>query len=567
MAPALRFWALLLAACVALAGLALGAMSQKETFLQAFGARDPSGAAAGNLVLLTALIVGVGLGAMGLILARRPLGQAWPWALLLVVVGHATTVLVQSNYPNYQADVDARVATLAVNPLIHQEHGAASAYLGPVGLAVGLLLLLGRCMQGLLGRGDGGPLLPRHMAAWALAASVSTVAIAGSLRLLFEAGATPGHEVAAASDVTAAAWPGIVMWAAVLHGAFILAALGLLGTQAWKARHLAALEANPRLRTVVAHAWQRTGRLELGLVAAICAVALLGFTLPVARLDVLAVGRTWEISLRGHAQLLVMVLVALVPAWGVHMRGREAFEAARPTRTIQLTGPHPAFLAGLVATATALVAGCAVSLAGLGTTGLGGGALWPWLAVLMPWAAVALVWGHPSGVTVPLLLGLVLWGIGNTVIGSFDGRTSIIELVMGPEILALWRVAAVVAVGAAVVRVLQPAALAMRPSLRWPLSLATALGIAAVVLLELPQTAWLQQSAFKGEEVGIGSVVAAQDLVIQVLMHVLAVVAALLATASAARILRPDWFPPRRPRGAPVHEAQRRPKADPAHGG
>ncbi len=560
MAPSPRVAVLILAAGAAMAGLALGAASQVETFLkpedlESGFANTPS--AGGNLVLLTALLTALSITVAAVVLSRRrPLHRIAP-ALGLFGSLYLLVCLVQSAWPNYQAIDTARTAVFSITPLISNGDAVASVYVGP--LAIILLGITGTAAAGraLLSPGQhSNPTHPASRTTWTqrfagahlLAIPFLAVLAVGSIRIML---ALPANDPDAS--------PYLFVLPVVA-----LACLGLMVTGGMKTWHLVAYARDARLVDVAREAWSGLRRAETVLASVLIGCSLLAFLLKPIDLELLQAGRTFGTTTRGHVQAAFLLLVPLLSTM---LAGRSLFDAPKTTE-IAPAGPapdtHTQPLPRGIALATWIATGYALAAAFLGI--LLPGALWAWLFTLLPLAILALAL-LPARDAAPLgfLAAIVLWGLGNTVTGTFqlnENAGAALHLDSNPGLLALFRVAAVVMAGILVSRLARDNTTSMRTSLAWPLSTGIGAAVALVFILELPFSAWIATSR-QGEFVGIGSVLSSQDPAVQTTIHILAALAAGLVGLGVARIQRPDWFA-RRPGAATPTDAEPIPPPLPA---
>lgn len=590
---ALRLVAFLLAAALVVAGVALGAATQKEEFLEPVKTGDPSGQAgnaAGNLVLLTAVVVAVGATAGALLLARRaaPDGglrlartrrswrervrpvrsvadpESWrragrrlagpgawrrhglPVACVLgLLLGmYVLVVLMQTQFILNHALVGSRQAVLSVNPILHNAEANGLVLLPAFALVAAALSAVGAAAPRVLGArrrlGSAAALHRRQVAAAALAAPMLAVACAGSVRMLVDL----------PPDAELAGYLVVLPLAAV-------ASLGLLAVAGVKAWYSGAAAGNSHMAPVAAEAWRGANRAELALLGAFGVLAIFGSFLPERQLPSLILSLGTGATSRAMVQMLPLLALPLLPSLALHRCGQRLLDQAEPAHRLHEGGTPPSGVLALVALGAAL-AGALVTVWSL--PGLGG-ALWVWLLAGLPMLLLLPYADRFHGAGPLLLLAATLWGIGNTVTAVYDGRATE-ELIHGtsPGILALWRLAAAVLLGLAGVRMAQVAAGPVRASVLWPLSVAVGFAFATILLLELPVTVWVQGSA-EVDAVGVGSLVASQTGVVRFIMHSVSFAAAVLGALALARLRRPDWF--RRRRG-PSQEPAGEPAPSPA---
>lgn len=529
MAVSPRVAVLLLCAAMAVAGLALGAESQVETFLkpeqlESGFANTPD--AGGNLIILTALLPALGLAAGAVLLSRRrPRHRVAP-ALGLFVSLYLVAVLLQSAWPNYNASDAARTAIFSITPLISNGPAVASVFLGPMAFLVLGMLGIATAGRALMGTGSGKKDLEEHLhqfvGAHLLALPFLVILAVGSVRLMLD---LPGNNPDAG--------PYLFVLPVVA-----LACIGLLITGAMKIWHLTAYARDVRLVDVAREAWSGLHRAEYALMGILVGVSLLAFLLARIDLEILQAGRTFGTSTRGHVQAAFLLMVPLLPTL---LSGREdgLFDEGHVDEEIR-----PGIAVG-----TWIASGLALLGALVGI--LVPGALWGWLLALLPPVLLALLL-LPARHAAPLgfLLAVVLWGLGNTITGVFqlnENAGANLSLDANPGLLALFRAVSVVLVGFVVSRMARENAASMRRSIAWPLTVGLGAAVALILVLEMPFSAWIATSR-QGEFVGIGSVVASQDPAVQITMHTLAILAGALVGIGVARIERPDWF---RRSGAP----------------
>lgn len=554
MAAPLRLAGVAVCGALAVLGLALGSESQDEVFLEPdLEARDAANAsgAAGNLVILTAVLVALGAAFGGAALSQRPALQRAGLAVALFAAAYLAVVVAQSSWPNYDAQLQARQAELANSLMAANLAGVPSVLLPAMCLALAAVLGVAWAARRLLGSSR--PLvsaeqaLGRQVAVTLLAAPFLAIAAWGNLRLLLR---LPDDQ------------PGLGPYLVVLPVA-ALACLGLISVSLAKAWRLGSLVRNGRLAASVHESWQALGRAEFALAGIVAALALLASVFQAATVPGLDVGRVFGVTLRGHTQLLLLLAVPLAPAALNQRLTSTWLEHAPPRHATLETGTDR--LAVLALTCVLL---------GLGLSGLltwtADDALWAWLAAFAPTAALAMARCGPFG-SAPsvLMLGFVLWAIGNTVVATYDGQDeAILAFRDPPGLLALWRTLGALVAGLAVARLALAGAREERASLAVPMALGVGACLAALALLEMPLSAWLLNRG-GGEAIAVGSVMASLDFPVRVLLHTMAAVLGVATALLLARLHRPEWFraPPPPPLVAPLRSKAKarspRPAADP----
>lgn len=534
-----RITALALLSLLALWGLALGAQTQKEVFLEPDAQqRDATNqGAAGNLVVLTAFPVALGTAGAATLLSRRPVLHRFGPAALLAGAVYGGVLLGQSAWPNYLVIVENRYATLTNSLLAANLPAVPSLLVAPLALFLGTLLLTGWAGRRLLG-GDSRPtpqsprsplaLLQGQAAATLLAAPFLALAAFGNLRLLL---VLPDDQ------------PGLGPYFVVLPAA-ALGCLGLMGLAIAKTWHLGTYVRNGRLAAAVHDTWHALGRAETAAVILLACLALAASFLQAAQLPDLALGRAFEITLRGHTQLLVLLGIPLALTLAVHRRVTRHFTRDPPQAPTLEHGTH------VVALATLTASLATVGLAVVATWSLER-ALWGWfLACLAPVAAAAWWCGGHRSAPHLLLAAFLLWAMGNTIEANYDGgREALLAFAQPPGLLALWRTLGAVLAATALGRL--AAQLAPRNPTTFALAAGAGIALAAVALLELPLTAWLMVRPATVDAIAVGSIVASLDPPVRIALHTVAAVLAVAAAVLVARLHRPDWFERRRP-PAPV---------------
>lgn len=527
-----RLVATVLFAGLTLWGLALGAESQREVFLESDleAAQQAARGAASNLIPLTAFLAAIGAAATVGLMSRRPFTRRLLPSAALAASVYLLINLAQGAWPNYNAYLEGRTASLT-NSLFAANLPATPSLAIPILGAVAALLAAAVWSATRLLRDDAGSdasplgLLRRQVCAFALSTPFLIVAIVGSLRLLVRLPAD-----------AAGVGPYLVFLPAC-----VLVCLALLATGLAKARQLGILERNGRLIGSVQDAWQMLGRIEAVLASVLAALAFAASLLAPIAMDDLQLGRVFSVTLRGHGQLMVVLLLAFVPHLRLHRAVRQRLAHAPPHAGTLESGTHPL---AVVATACALA-----GLAGCGLVSLAdGGALWPWLVAVLPLAVLAVVAGRPRDAAPAALFAcFLLWAIGNTIVATYDGnQEGVLRFETPPGVLALWRTVAVLGAAAVVFRPLRGLG-AQLGMVATPLAAGVAICAGAIVLLEMPLWAWLTPRAGT-DALAVGSLLASFDAPVRASIHVVCSVLAAAGAILMARLQRPDWFDKRRPR-------------------
>lgn len=542
MASVVRLVALGLLAGLALLGLALGAESQKEfvleSDLEAQGELASSGAA-GNLILLTGLLVAIGASGCLLLLSRLPMRQRLLPAGAFALATYGGVLLGQTMWPFYVAVAEDRFAQLATSLLAANLPAVPSLLVAPMALLLAALLAAGAAASRLLAKG--------HLAATAtperlLRAQGSAALLAipflaltawGNVRLL----------LALPDDA-----PGLGPYFVVLP-VVALACLALIGLALAKTWQFGSYVRNARLAVAVQDSWQTLGRVEGALLAVLGALAFAGTFLQAADLEQLHSGLVLGVTLRGHTQMLVFLAAPMAPLVALHrVVGRMLEQTPVHPATLD-DGTHPAarltLLAGLASTGLAGF----VTLLALAGSPPDPPALWAWLFALLPAASVAAFMAGPRLSAPVVLLGaFTLWAIGNTVQATYDARegSTVLAFVTPPGLLALWRTLGALVAATALARLARGLGDGRLASL--PLAAGAGFATAAVALLEMPLTAWLINRPGV-DAIAVGSIVASLDPPVRAIVHTVATALAIAAATLVALLHRPEWFarPPRGP--------------------
>ncbi|MHB8632344.1 MAG: hypothetical protein ACYDBQ_00055 [Thermoplasmatota archaeon] len=525
--PAAQLWGVVAGCIVAAAGIAWGAELQREAFLAPLPGQnlDTGAVAAGSAILLTGLLTAAG-GALVLgLLVPRPRRKAVAPLLLGAIGLYGVVNLLQTGFPNYYVcdhagdatNVACHQAVLRVQLLLHNEPSVPSL-LAPVWafLLAGLLAVWAALHPLVAGRGSRTPqwALKRQVSASAVAVPFAAVAGWGVLKVLLAipagtAGATPYLGVLPLLGLTL----------------FSMAVL-----QALKVRTLGRLVGRPASRLAAEEAWTLWTKLEWVAFGALAALALVASFLPNLAMPLVTLPLTYQTTMKGHAALLVLVTVALIPslrhAQAVARMLRQPLDPARGD-------PSPAAL-GMAAMLAAFVG------AGLATFLLDG-PLWAWLAAFGAMAlTVPLQASSRSGAAALLLAGAAAWAAGNSTFAQYTGKTdNLLIFDASPGSQALWRLLGAAVAGAGLA--------CMAPGLgsrRGAPARAMGLGacLAAAAFLELPVGAWVEVATDGSYHLAVGSLLASQDPPVRVVAHVAACALTVAAGWFLARIVRPEWF-------------------------
>ncbi|MFA5943232.1 MAG: hypothetical protein WC876_02060, partial [Candidatus Thermoplasmatota archaeon] len=492
---------------LAVLGLALGAESQEEIFLEPDEAAQEaalSQGATGNLVILTALVAALAGTLAAVLLSRERLLRRLLAGAALFVALYAAIVLAQSAWPNYDANLDQRWANLATGLAVPNLTGTPSVLLPAMALGLaavaGALALLRRLLGSRPDPDTPRRLLVAQVAAVLLATPFLVLAAWGNLRLLL---LLPNNQPGLG--------PYLVALPVFALACFALVALGL--AKAWR---LGTYVQNGRLAGAVQESWQALSRAERVAAGAIAVLAVVAGALSATPLPQLELGRTFAVTLRAHSQFLLLLGIPLAPGFLLQRRVQRALDSA-PLHGANLeSATDPLARAAVVAVAaSALLAAVA--------TWFIEGAMWAWVLALLPVAILAAtrLGGAASALHV-FLLGFSLWAIGNTVVAYYNGNTAgILQFREAPGLLALWRTLGATVAGVAAARLAHRLAQREPGSVGLPMAIGAGACLAAVALMEMPLTAWLITRG-DGEAVAVGSVVASQEPVVGILLHSIA---------------------------------------------
>lgn len=521
---------LLLAGALIILGVALGSGYQKETFI---GNELQEGREAGSdPTVLTSFLAGVGAGLAIFALGKGSRRDRWIGAVTGGIGAWFLLALVQLMAPNYVVLPDQGSASIILSNLLLEEDAAPSILL-PV-IALGILLMT--AIAWAMNRSDDGitwtpslAIIRRdHLGVAALAIPVLVVTAAGMLRVMLEL--PPDH-----------ASGGLIF---LLHPLAAAACLALVVTITLRAQVVARLRHDPSGTEEAEETWKTLNRIDLAGITSLALVAVLASFLPAEVSDATSAGNTLLFTLRSHGQAVLFLAVILVPLYFLHRRIGRLLPTASSQLLPSTGGANRSVIAFIVTTALASTAAVVVTFAA-------DKGLMPWVVAIVPPAIAVGIIGRPRSSALVRLVGAwTMWGLGNTIVAFYDSRAyPDMEFLVHPGILALWRMAAAAMVAWVVFDVLKDAGDEDRQRIVVPLSLAAAVGIGLVGLLELPLTVWAEATIAQ-HKVAVGSLLVSQQAGVQVIMHLFASVCALGAAMSAARILRPDWF--RRRRGEPV---------------
>lgn len=514
-------------------GLALGAESQAEFVLESdleAQVEQASAGAAGNLVILTAILVALGTGGALMLLSRQPVVQRLIPAAVVAAASYGGVLIGQSMWPSYLAFIEARYATLSNSLLAANLPAAPSVLVIPLTLLLATVLVAGWGTKRLLGRNvapeSPKDLLAQQTSATLLAVPFLAVLAWGNVRLLV---ALPDDQ------------PGLGPYFVVLP-AVALACLALTGTALAKTWHLGTFVRNARLVNAVQQTWQTLGRVESALLAVLGGLGIAGTFLPAAPTPDLELGRVLGLTLRGHTQMVVLLAIPLSPLLRVHRKTLDVLDTA-PLHAATLDDDTDPLARLSLGSAVA-----SVLLAAIGTWAFTG-ALWTWLLALAPVVGLTVFRLSPWRCAPLLLLtAFVLWAIGNTVQATYAGGqgSAVLSFSSAPGLLALWRTLGALLAATALARLAR--LLGDIGVANVPMASGFGLAAAVVVLLEMPLTAWLINRPGV-DAIAVGSVVSSLDAPVRAILHTVAAVLAVCAALLAARLHRPDWFSrtPRRP--------------------
>lgn len=522
---------LVVAAAVALFGLALGAETQEEQFLhkdlEEAKAYLADSQASGNLIILTSVLAAAGATACLVLVSRQQWRVKATWAPVFFAAAWTMIVLVQSTFPQVLGILDSRQASLALAPATVHAPALPTVLLPVLATLLAAGLATGFTARRLL-QEEAPPRWTlrearrRHVGVLALVLPFLAVTMGAHLRILLVLPAT-GE-------------PGVGLQY-ILSPVAASAAMGLIITYLLRHWSLASASRNPRIVPVSREAWHVMARVEWFFFAALAAVALASTALPALDISLFSAGHVFGLSLRSHGQATLFLAIPLAVAWLTHQHIQRLLDRNEP-RTAG-TDSTRAMIGDIVATAGLAVAALAGGITALTLTDT----LVPYLVAAAIAGAVALRHADPYWGLAPLLLaGLALWGIGNTVIADFNSNANP-PLVMEtePGVLAVWRFLAVVAVGAGVARLALHVGRHEKAVAAIPSTVAVAAAAAFIPLLEFSFGAWVITSQV-GDAIAIGNLVTAQDASVRFTMHGLALGLSTVGALGAARLLRPDWF-------------------------
>ncbi len=480
-------------AAIAATGLVLGSASQEELYLEP-DQQGVADGAAGNLVTLTAALVGIGVVAMRATYTKHPgkLGA-------LFVSAYGLTWMVQTGFVNVDAFVEARTAAVSVNPILHDGMGLASILVPVVAVAAGLLLL-GQWGLTQPNSADAQPTLAQTRGAIlchaALLVPMATIAASGSIRLL---------------AVLPASAEGAGL-ARFLGPVAAVAALALAGAAIVTAREAHRFAAEPILGPAVAESLRTLRFIQWGAAGLLAITSVLSTALPTTALEELELGRSLATTIRGHGQGLVFILLVWAP--GMVLERRLQNHVRGPDQADGPLGRDP--LPGL-----AVVALLAATAAWLPT------ALTAWVISYLVAAGLALGSKNSAAIPVALTAVLVTWGKGDTLTAIFvsSGET-VLEHNPEPIVTLLWRLVATVLLTMTLARMI-PAPLAPRSRLSW------AVPGALLLVLQWAHEIWSLQddsanSSSTDSFLGVGSLAARLPDAGETTLHILTILFAIL---------------------------------------
>lgn len=524
-------------AAAALAGLAMAAEGQEESFLKPADLESGfsrTSLVSGSLVALTALLVAACCTAFaGLLATCRVRDRLVP--LMAVFVGTYVVVsMMQTAMFNYHAIDIARFAQFAVSLVIANEPASPSVYIGPMAFLIGAGLVIQAAARRLMGRADAprdvSAALPAFIGALIIAFPALVVLAVGSIRVLL---ALPDEDPATLAYL-------IVLPLSALAG------LALIVIGSIKAWHLGLVARDRRLAPVAREAWEGLRRAEWAAVATLLALALLASIMKPVQDPILEAGRVFGVTARTHTQFQVLLPILLVPWFTLQRPIMEALRTGGNGGHANLRGGHPLVIGFWIAGGAGLV-GAVLA------TWLLGGALWPWLFCSLPLTIYALSALRAQDSLLPALTtAAILWAIGNTIGGSFQLTTnSQLRYEVSPGMLALWRAMAILLAAWAVARAARAQAAGLRQAIAWPLTMGLAGSIGIIIFFELSLSAWIIRDG-GAEYVAIGTLMASLDPPVRAVLHVMAGMGAFLSGLAIARLERPDWFGRATPQPTPM---------------
>ncbi len=516
-----RFVIFLLAVGLVVAGIALGAITQHEQIQRSdIEGQGASASAGGSLIVVTGILVGLGVFAGSAALSRQEAPGSLLSALGLGVAAWLLIVLFQTDFPNYSSVSNLKEAQLAQNHITLEGFASPSALTPVLTLVAGGLAAAGwgayRLVSSGPGRRDAFTLAARHQAAVAFAVPFLVITGIGHIRVLLD---VPSSSSSAGLAV-------------VLLPLAALASVGLIIVLLLRQHALRYWAEDPRMRAVAADNTWTLDRIQWALLGTLAVAAVASTVLEKRDMDVLAVGRTFILTLRSHGQATAFLVLPLLPALLVQRRIRTQ---------LAIDDDHvPGRLRGTTSLMVTTVFSAILATVALAATDM---ALLPWIAASVPMALWAVRGSGPlTGAAIMAFTGWLLWARGDSVEAVYDGQEfPPLSYVTPPGLLALWRIAAVLLWGWAIVRMSNHAGRDEPSAIRVPLAIVVAVGTGLTLLLEVPLAVWVEAGGAQ-DTVAVGSVIASQTAAVAATMHVLATLSLLGAGAALARLMRPEWF-------------------------
>ncbi len=514
---------ILVGAALIVLGLSLGSTAQKETFIGNEVVDDP--AVGGDITILTAILVGLGVAAIVLALGNAGRGQRIGGAAMAGLCAWWLVFLVQAGWPSYTVVPEVGVAAISHNNLLVETLGAPSVLL-PV-LAMGAAALMGFAW-GIARAQLWAPapismtrLRQTHLVLAAAALPTYAVVAAGFIRVMLDVPADDPRQ-------------GLLT---VLHPLVAAACMLLATTTVVRVHQLARSRVDPDTTWPVMESWRALDRIDLAGFGLLVVLALFASLLPGDQPnDVTRAGSTLLFTLRSHGQSIIFLAGLLVPSYLVNRRIGDGLALAR--EEVHASDAH-ALAAAWVVLGVSMAGALLGAIIGLAVDS----SLLPWVLAFAPAAAVAGILGStlPSGL-LRLMLAWAMWSMGNSFNAFYDANSfPDIDFYTHPGVLALWRMGAV-SIGAwALYDMVARMGSTEKAWVRIPIALGASLGPAFVALMMLPLDVWAE-ARIPTDRVAVGSLLRHQLTGVQVTMHVLSAIFLLGTCLGVARLARPEWF-------------------------